>query len=88
MATLQTQYKNWLEKNEPIEYSEWLEKFSEIHNLDKIIKKPCDFDHNGECLICDCWPLDCAYKRYLNGDYKWESKEELEKMFKDFVYIK
>ena len=79
---------DWLKENEPIEYSEWLEKFSEIHNLDKIIKKPCDFDHNGECLICDCWPSDCAYKRYLNGDYKWESKEELENMFKDFVYIK
>ena len=40
MATLETQYKNWLKDNEPIEYSEWLEKFSEIHNLDKIIKKP------------------------------------------------
>jgi hypothetical protein len=46
--------------------------------------KPCDFDHNGECLICDCWPSNCAYKRYINGDYKYESKEELEKMFKDY----
>jgi hypothetical protein len=36
MATLETQYKNWLKENEPIEYSEWLEKFSEIHNLDKV----------------------------------------------------
>ena len=53
--------------------------------LDKIIQiKPCDFDHNGECLICDCWPSDCAYKRYINGDYKYESKEELEKMFKNY----
>jgi len=84
MATLETQYKNWLENNEPIEYTEWLEKFSEIHHLDKIIKKPCKMDHNGECLICDCWPSDCAYQRYINGDYKWESKEELEKMFKDY----
>ena len=85
MATLETQYKNWLKENEPIEYSEWLEKFSEIHHLDKIIQmKPCDFDHNGECLICDCWPSNCAYQRYINGDYKYESKEELEKMFKDY----
>ena len=45
-------------------------------------KKPCEFDHNGECLICDCWPSDCAYDRMLNKDYKWESKEELDKMFK------
>jgi hypothetical protein len=84
MATLETQYQNWLKDNEPIEYSKWLEKFSEIHNLDKIIKKPCDMDHNGECLICDCWPSDCAYQRYINADYKWESKEELDKMFGNF----
>jgi hypothetical protein len=36
MATLQTQYRNWLKDNEPIEYSEWLNRFSEIHHLDKI----------------------------------------------------
>ena len=39
MATLETQYKNWLKENEPITYSEWLEKFSEIHHLDKL-KEP------------------------------------------------
>jgi hypothetical protein len=42
---------------------------------------PCEFDHNGECLICDCWASDCAYARMVNKDYKWESKEELEAMF-------
>ena len=36
MATLETQYKNWLKENEPIEYSEWLKKFGEIHNFDKV----------------------------------------------------
>lgn len=41
---------------------------------------PCDFDHNGECLICDCSVQDCAWVRYNTQDYKWESKEELEKM--------
>lgn len=45
---------------------------------------PCNFDHNGECLICDCWPENCAYTRYLQEDYKWETKEELEEMFKDY----
>ena len=44
---------------------------------------PCDLDHNGECWICDCWISDCAWQRYLNKDYKWESKEELEEMFKE-----
>jgi hypothetical protein len=38
MATLETQYKNWLKENEPIEYSEWLKKFAEIHNFDKLKK--------------------------------------------------
>ena len=46
--------------------------------------KPCNFDHNGECLICDCWPSLCAYERYLLGDYTYETKEELEQMFKDY----
>lgn len=45
---------------------------------------PCDFDHNGECLICDCWMTECAWIRMHNEDYRWESKEELEEMFKDF----
>jgi hypothetical protein len=31
-----------------------------------------------------CWLSDCAYDRYLEKDYKWETKEELEEMFKDF----
>jgi hypothetical protein len=48
-------------------------------------KIPCDLDHNGECLVCDCWISDCAYQRYLKGDYKYESKEELEEMFKDYI---
>ena len=46
-------------------------------------KMPCRPDHNGECLICDYWLSDCAYTRYLNKDYKWETKEQLEEMFKD-----
>ena len=24
-------------------------------------KKPGSFDHNGECLICDCWATDCPF---------------------------
>jgi hypothetical protein len=51
----------------------------------EIKKVPCDLDHNGECLVCDCWISDCAYQRYLKGDYKYESKEELEEMFKDYI---
>jgi hypothetical protein len=43
--------------------------------------QPCEFDHNGECLICDCWIEDCAYNRYLNKDYKYETEEQLKQMF-------
>jgi hypothetical protein len=45
---------------------------------------PCNLDHNSECLICDCWPSDCAWRRMKNKDYTYESKEELEEMFKDY----
>lgn len=24
-------------------------------------RKPGSFDHNGECLICDCWATDCPF---------------------------
>lgn len=55
---------------------------------DKYDNRPCginDFDHNGECLICDCWPSDCAYKRYIDKDYKWETKEELAAMYDPWI---
>ena len=42
---------------------------------------PCRFDHNGECLICDCWMSDCAYQRWKKRDWKWESQRELNEMF-------
>jgi hypothetical protein len=42
---------------------------------------PCKPDHNGECLICDCWLENCAFKRWKNKDYKYETEEELNKMF-------
>src|SRR5688572_4192924 len=45
---------------------------------------PCNFDHNGDCLVCDCWPSDCAYQRLINQDYSWETKEQLEAMFKSY----
>jgi hypothetical protein len=32
--------------------------------IGNIFEPPCNFDHNGECLICDCWPIDCIFKKY------------------------
>jgi hypothetical protein len=48
-------------------------------------KSPCDLDHNGECLICDCWISSCGWKRLLTEDYKYESKDELLELFRDFL---
>ena len=28
-----------------------------------VFQLPCKFDHNGECLICDCWPSDCPFRK-------------------------
>ena len=42
--------------------------------------KPCNLDHNGDCLICNCSIDKCAWDRYVNNDFRYESKEELEKM--------
>jgi hypothetical protein len=44
-------------------------------------KKPCKPDHNGECLVCDCWVSNCAWDRLFAGDFRHESFEELMKMF-------
>jgi len=50
------------------------------------MKPPCNPDHNGECLVCDCWLDNCAYDRYLNQDYTYETKQELEDMFADDLW--
>lgn len=50
-----------------------------------MLKLPCNFDHNGECLICDCFPEHCAWKRFLNEDYRWENKDQLLLIFKNWI---
>ena len=47
------------------------------------MKSPCNPDHNGECLICDCWLSECAYQRFLNNDYTYETREQFVEMFKE-----
>lgn len=44
---------------------------------------PCNLDHNNECLVCDCWPSECSWLRLKNKDFKYESEEELRKIFKN-----
>lgn len=47
--------------------------------------KPCKFDHNGECLICDSWPSNCAYDRLMDRDYQYESYQELIDMMDEYL---
>ena len=28
-----------------------------------IFQLPCNPDHNGECLVCDCWLSDCPFNK-------------------------
>lgn len=46
---------------------------------------PCKFDHNGECLICDCSPSACGWMRLWTGDWRYEPFEELLALFKDHL---
>ena len=35
----------------------WL--LTTIEVVGNIFQYPCKPDHNGECIICDCWLIDC-----------------------------
>jgi YopX protein len=28
-----------------------------------IFEPPCNPDHNGECLVCDCWLSECPFRK-------------------------
>jgi hypothetical protein len=47
------------------------------------MNRPCKPDHNGECLVCDCWLSQCALDRLIAGDFQYESLDKLLEMFKD-----
>jgi hypothetical protein len=64
----------------------WYHDTNELN--DGMNKIPCKLDHNGECLICDCYIDECAYDRFINKNYKYETKEELEELFKDHKHVK
>jgi uncharacterized phage protein (TIGR01671 family) len=36
-----------------------LMKYIEV--VGNIFQLPCNPDHNGECLVCDCWLSDCEF---------------------------
>lgn len=51
-----------LERDHVLAVLEWA-KENRIDGEDQPAKFPCQFDSNGECLVCDCWPSDCPFKK-------------------------
>jgi len=41
-----------------------LMKYIEV--VGNIFQLPCNPDHNGECLVCDCWLSDCEFLKKEN----------------------
>ena len=40
----------------------------DIEVMGNIFQLPCNPDHNGECLVCDCWLSDCEFLNKENRD--------------------
>jgi hypothetical protein len=49
-------------------------KYFEV--VGNIFQLPCNPDHNGECLVCDCWLSDCAFNKEIVED-------DLQKLIKE-----
>ena len=45
-----------------MDYMKYFEVVGDIFQL------PCNPDHNGECLVCDCWLSDCEFLNKENRD--------------------
>jgi hypothetical protein len=39
-----------------------------IEVVGNIFQLPCNPDHNGECLVCDCWLSDCEFNKEIVED--------------------
>ena len=61
-ATFGVKSKNAGENFEDLAYH--MQFFEVVGN---IFQLPCNPDHNGECLVCDCWLSDC---QFLNKENK------------------
>ena len=40
-----------------------LNDYEQIRVVGNIFELPCNPDHNGECLVCDCWLSDCPFNK-------------------------
>jgi len=41
-------------------------KYFEV--VGNVFQLPCNPDHNGECLVCDCWLSDCEFNKEIVED--------------------
>jgi hypothetical protein len=41
-----------------------LNDYEQIRVVGNIFQLPCNPDHNGECLVCDCWLSDCPFNKH------------------------
>lgn len=46
---------------------------------------PCDFDHNGECLVCDGWPTECAWVMLMDRNFTSISEKKLVEMLLPYM---
>ena len=58
-ASFGVRYKNTFEIYEDVPMNH-MNCFEVVGN---IFQLPCNPDHNGECLICDCWLSDCPFNK-------------------------
>ncbi len=49
---------NW-DNQKGYQWEYW--ELTTIEVVGNIFQYPCKPDHNGECIICDCWLIDCPF---------------------------
>jgi uncharacterized phage protein (TIGR01671 family) len=60
-ASFGVRYENITETFEDLGF---VQKLFEV--VGNIFQSPCNPDHNGECLVCDCWLSDCPFNKDEN----------------------
>ena len=54
-----------------------LSELPDLEIIGNIFQLPCNPDHNGECLVCDCWLSDCPFLK------KEKTEDDLQKLIKE-----
>ena len=67
-------------ENAPETFEDMMDYMSEFNNIIEVVgnifQLPCNPDHNGECLVCDCWLSDCEFN-------KEKVEDDLQKLVKE-----